>query len=163
MEPWSCLISSEGGNGGTELWITREAGLTAETNMVEENNSKAGTPDGERLAVFTALKQILSPYKDLLAARIDKPGNCYLETRTAGLNGRRLFFAGAKIKKNYVSFYLTPLYMYPEIGYRISPSLRKSMQGQSCFNLKAIDKDCFDELSRLTEAAFQKVKNEHLL
>jgi hypothetical protein len=116
-----------------------------------------------RSAIFTALRQILSAYKQDLAVKTDKPGNCYLETHTASLNGRRLFFAGAKIKKNYVSFYLTPLDMFPDLAYRISPSLSKLMQGRSCFNFTAFDQDYFDELHGLTEKAFQMIKQERLL
>ena len=114
-------------------------------------------------AVFTALRRLLKEYEDELAVKTDKPGNCYLETRSASLNGRRLFFAGAKIKKNYVSFYLTPLFMFPDLSHRISPTLRKLMQGQSCFNLTTFDQDCLDELDRLTQAGFQKLKSEALL
>jgi len=98
-----------------------------------------------------------------LAVKTDKPGNCYLETRAASMNGRRLFFAGAKIKKNYVSFYLTPLYMFPDLSDRISPTLRKLRQGQSCFNFTTVNQDCFDELNSLTQSAFQKLKAEALL
>jgi hypothetical protein len=34
------------------------------------------------------------------------------------------------------------------------------MQGHSGFNFKAVDLDGFDELTWLTETAFQKIKNE---
>lgn len=114
-------------------------------------------------AVFTALRQLLRPYEKELAVKTDKPGNCYLETRSASLNGRRLFFAAVKAKKNYVSFYLTPLYMFPDLSNRISPMLKKVMQGQSCFNFTAMDKDCFAELEGLTQAGFEKLKSEALL
>jgi len=114
-------------------------------------------------AVFAALRQILKLYENQFAVKTDKPGNCYLETRTAGLNGRRLFLAGAKVKKNYVSFYLTPLYMFPDLLNRISPVLKKLMQGQSCFNLTNMDRDCFDELYQLTQSAFQKLESEALV
>jgi hypothetical protein len=132
--------------------------------MADDRNLKpAASSRGPHDAVFAALRQILSAYKADLAVKIDRPGNCYLETRAASFNGRRLFFAGAKSKKNYVSFYLTPLYMFPDLGRRISPALRTKMQGQSCFNFTALDRDCFDELGKLTEAAFQKIKDERLL
>jgi len=114
-------------------------------------------------AVFNALRLLLKPFEDKFAVKTDKPGNCYLETRSASLNGRRLFFAAAKAKKNYVSFYLTPLYMFPELSFGISPTLKKRMQGQSCFNFTAVDQDCFDELGRLAEAGFQRFKSEALL
>jgi len=127
-------------------------------------NSGAGTAkaDGHGV-VFTALRKLLKPYEADLAIRIDKPGNCYLETRASSMNGRRMFFAGAKIKKNYVSYYLPALYMFPDLSDRISPSLRKMMQGQACFNFTVANQDWFEELSRLTQAGFQKLKSESLL
>ena len=132
--------------------------------MAVENNSAPANAALERHgAVFTALRQILKPYEDVLAVRTDKPGHCYMETRTASLNGRRLFFGGAKVKKNYVSFYLMPLYMLPDLCNRISHVLKKLMQGQSCFNFTQPDQGCFDELNQLTESAFQKLKQEALL
>jgi hypothetical protein len=128
------------------------------------NNPESSSVNQERHgAVFLALRKILKPYETQLAVKTDKPGNCYLETRAASMNGRRLFFAGAKIKKNYVSFYLTPLYMFPDLSDRISPTLRKLRQGQSCFNFTTVNQDCFDELNSLTQSAFQKLKTEALL
>ena len=128
------------------------------------NNPESSSVNKERHgAVFHALRQILKPYETQLSIKTDKPGNCYLETRAASMNGRRLFFAGAKIKKNYVSFYLTPLYMFPDLSDRISPTLRKLRQGQSCFNFTTVNQDCFDELNSLTQSAFQKLKTEALL
>src|SRR6267154_6139064 len=132
--------------------------------MAVENNGAAAAAKAEgHTAVFTVLRRLLKPYEGELAIRTDKPGNCYLETRSSSLNGRRMFFAGAKIKKNYVSFYLTPLYMFPDLSDRISPTLRKLRQGQSCFNFTTVNQDCFDELNSLTQSAFQKLKAEALL
>jgi hypothetical protein len=114
-------------------------------------------------ALFAALRKLLRPYENELSIKTDKPGNCYMETRSASLNGRRLFFAAAKVKKNYVSFYLTPLYMFPDLLHLISPRMRKLMQGQSCFNLTVADQECLNELAQLTHAGFQKLKSEALL
>lgn len=131
--------------------------------MVGEH--EAGLPGGKESlqTVFLALQQILQPYKNGLAVKHENATSCYLETRMASLNGRHLFFAGVKVKKNYVSFYLPPLYMYPDLAYRISAGLRRQMQGQSCFNFRAVNPDCFDELTKLTESAFQRITNERLL
>lgn len=130
----------------------------------EHKTEKEAHPDAQGYgAVFSVLRQLLAPYEDELVVRIDKPGHCYLETRSASLNGRRLFFAAAKIKKHYVSFYLTALYMFPDLSRRVSPELGKLMQGQSCFNFTSIDQDCFEELDRLTHAAFQRFKSQALL
>lgn len=132
--------------------------------MAVGNNSAPTSVATDRPgAVFAALRQILKPYENQFAVKTDKPGHCYFETRAASLNGRRLFFAGAKIKKNYVSFYLPPLYMFPDLSNRISPGLKKLKQGQSCFNFTKMDQDCFDELHQLTQSAFLRLKSEALL
>jgi hypothetical protein len=129
---------------------------------VETNGAAAAKAEGHS-AVFNVLRQLLKPYEGELAVRTDKPGNCYLETRSSSFNGRRMFFAGAKIKKNYVSYYLPSLYMFPDLSDRISPSLKKTMQGQACFNFTTANADWFEELRRLTQAGYQKLKSEMLL
>jgi len=129
---------------------------------VENNGAATGKIEGYS-AIFSVLRQLLRPYESELAIRTDKPGNCYLETRSSSMNGRRMFFAGAKIKKNYVSFYLPALYMFPDLSDRISPSLKKTMQGQACFNFTTANPDWFEELGRLTQAGYQKLKSEMLL
>ncbi len=120
-------------------------------------------PPTQHVGVYLALREILKPYQDDLAVKIDKPGHFSLETRSLSLNGRRLFFAAAKIKKRYVSYYLPPLYMFPELSSRISPALRKTMQGQSCFNFTAVDLDSVQELEKLTQAGFFALKSKSLL
>jgi hypothetical protein len=42
----------------------------------------------------------------------------------------------------------------------MSLALKKRMQGKSCFNFTAIDKDCFAELGRLTAAGLKKFKSK---
>jgi len=135
---------------------------------VANNRAPASTALTEsHSAVFTALRKLLQPYESQLSVKTDKPGNCYLETQSASLNGRKLLFAGAKIKKNYVSFYLPALYMFPDLLERISPALKKMMQGQSCFNFSSSNQgsfeDCFEELGRLTQSGFERLKNQSLL
>ena len=131
--------------------------------MAFENNGTATARAEGHNAVFTVLRELLKPYESTLAIRTDKPGNCYLETHTSSMNGRPMLFAGAKIKKNYVSFYLPALYMFPDLSDRISPSLKKTMQGQACFNFTTANPDWFEELGRLTQAGYQKLKSEMLL
>jgi hypothetical protein len=131
--------------------------------MAVENTGVASARVEGHNAVFTVLRQLLKPYEGELAIRTDKPGNCYLETKSSSFNGRRMFFAGAKIKKNYVSYYLPALYMFPDLANRISASLKKTMQGQACFNLTTSNPDWFEELGRLTQAGYQKLKSEMLL
>lgn len=131
--------------------------------MAFESDGTATAKAEAHNQVFAVLRQLLKPYEGELAIRTDRPGNCYLETRSTSLNGRPMFFAGAKIKKNYVSFYLPSLYMFPDLSDRISPSLKKIMQGQACFNFTTANTDWFEELRRLTQAGYQKLKSEMLL
>lgn len=122
-----------------------------------------GSTEQARSMVFNALRAVLRNYQDDFAVRADKPNHCLLETRSRSLNGRPLFFAAAKIKKNYVSYYLPALYMFPELSVRISSTLRKNMQGQSCFNFTALDQECIAELEVLTRAGFLALKSKALL
>ena len=132
--------------------------------MAIENAKTSTTARAESHgAIFAALRKLLKIYEPELAIRIDRPGNCYLETRSASLSGRRLLFAGAKVKKNYVSFYLPALYMFPDLSDKISAPLKKTMQGQSCFNLTIPNQEWFEELGKLAQAGFQKFKGESLL
>jgi hypothetical protein len=140
--------------------------LPARDVMVRLDDKKAENatlPLTQHGGVYFALREILKPYQDGLAVKTDKPGHFSLETRSLSLNGRRLFFAAAKIKKKYVSYYLPPLYMFPELSSRISPGLRKTMQGQSCFNFTAVDLECLQELEKLTQAGFFALKSKSLL
>lgn len=73
------------------------------------------------------------------------------------------FFASAVIKKNDVSYYLMPVYMYPELLNGISEELRKRMQGKSCFHFNQIDEALFRELNELTRSGYTKYKEENLI
>jgi hypothetical protein len=55
--------------------------------------------------------------------------------------------------KNYVSFHLMALYVFPEMLKSVSPALLQRMQGKSCFNFTQIDEELFAELERLTAAS----------
>jgi hypothetical protein len=69
---------------------------------------------------------------------------------------RVLFFASAEVKKNYVSFYLMPVYMFPELLKDISPELKKHMQGKSCFNFRKVEPVLFHELGELTRKSAER-------
>ena len=110
--------------------------------------------------VFEQLKNILKPYAANLTVKADTPGNYYLDGPYSEKWKKEVFFASAQIKKNYVSFYLMPVYMYPELLKGISPELKKHMQGKSCFNFKKVEPDLFEELTALTKKGAQKFKEE---
>ncbi len=111
-------------------------------------------------SVFNKLKSILEPYSSKLITKIDTPVGFSLDGAYSEKWEKELFFGAVQIKKNYVSFYLMPVYMYPDLLRNISPELKKRMQGKSCFNFKRIDKSLFDELTQLTKQGFERFINE---
>jgi len=106
--------------------------------------------------IFDTLKPVFEEYAGRLAIQVDKPGQYYLETKTAVQKGRRLQFGGVKIGKAYVSFHLMPIYMNPKLQATISPELKKRMQGKSCFNFTSVDPSHIAELKKLTKAGFDE-------
>ena len=100
--------------------------------------------------VFEQLKSILQPFASKLTLKHDTAESYFLDSPYSEKWKKELFFASAQIKKNYVSFYLMPVYMFPELLKDISPELRKRMQGKSCFNFKKVEPELFEELAALT-------------
>ena len=110
--------------------------------------------------VFEELKKILTPYARNLTVKADTPDTYYLDGPYSEKWKKEIFFGSAQIKKNYVSFYLMSVYMYPELLKGVSPELKKHMQGKSCFNFKKVEPDLFEELATLTKKGAEKFKEE---
>ncbi len=111
--------------------------------------------------VFEQLKSILQPFAPKLTNTADTKETYSLDGPYSEKWKRNLFFGSAQIKKNYVSFYLMPVYMYPDLLKNISPELKKHMQGKSCFNFKKIEPDLFKELTGLAEKSFERFIKEN--
>jgi len=105
-------------------------------------------------STFTQLKEIFAPYEDKLIVVADTRDNYSLDVNYVMKNKRRLYFGGVRRGKAYVSFHLMPVYAFPGITEKISPALKKRMQGKSCFNFTAPDEKLFNELRKLTKAGF---------
>lgn len=105
---------------------------------------------------FSALKKILQKQAKKLVVVVDQPGHYYLDTDIIMKNGKPLFFGAVQVKKNYVSYHLMPVYVFPELQDDLSPQLRKRMQGKSCFNFREPDRKLFRELDALTKIGFKK-------
>ncbi len=121
------------------------------------------TTDGELLDIVATLRRLVAPFEGSLVDDKSGPLGFAFNTRAMGPNKKPLFFAGAQARKGYVSFYLFPVYMFPDLLERISPQLRARMQGKSCFNFKEVDAPLFDELAKLTESGFERFRTENLL
>jgi hypothetical protein len=107
------------------------------------------------LTVFEKLKPILESYAADMTVVDDSEGNYYLDTTHIMDNKKPLYFGSVSIRSKYVSFYLMPVYVRPELLDDISDDLRARMQGKSCFNFKRVDDDLFAELAALTRAGHQ--------
>lgn len=108
---------------------------------------------------FESLKALLQPYADRFALLADKPEEYTLATKsapkTAPHKGKPLWFGSVRKGKAYVSYHLMPLYTSPELAGRVSPELKKRMQGKQCFNFRSVpEAELLTELEELTEAGF---------
>jgi hypothetical protein len=110
-------------------------------------------------STFSTLRRVLEPYAGEMIVQVDKPGDYQLCSRTLkDRAGRPLFVAAVQIKKNYVSFHLMPVYGDPGLLKGMSPTLRKRMQGKSCFNFITIDAAHVNELAALTKRGIDRFK-----
>jgi len=117
------------------------------------------TTELSKSQVSAELRSILAPYASQLVVTADSLGGYSLDTRHILPNRQPLFFGGVKLQKNYISFYLMPVYVFPDLLSGISEELRKRMQGKSCFNFRQLDSDLFAELSLLTRDGFERYQN----
>ena len=107
---------------------------------------------------FAALRKILAAHAKGLTVTADGPKGYSLNTPYSATWKKELFFGAVQVTKNYVSFHLFPVYMFPDLLDGISPELKARMQGKSCFNFRAPDDSLFSELAALTKAGLERVK-----
>jgi hypothetical protein len=119
------------------------------------------SPQEDFPTVFEQLRSILKSHAQNLTVKTDTAGTYYLDGPYSEKWKKELFFGSAQIKKNYVSFYLMPVYMYPELLKDVSPELKKRMQGKSCFNFKKVEPELFTELAELTRRGAEKFREEN--
>lgn len=110
--------------------------------------------------VYKHLRAILEPYDARLTVSTDTGDSYSLDGPYSEKWKKVIFFGAAQIKKNYVSFYLMPVYMFPELLKDISPALKKRMQGKSCFNFTKVEPELFEELAKLAARGIEKFKSD---
>lgn len=113
--------------------------------------------------VFAALRALLTPYEKKLLVEDGERVFSLSSKTSVDRQKNPLFFAATRLGRAYVSYYLFPVYLYPEMLEGMSPQLKKQMQGKSCFNFKKIDRELFKELDRLTKRGFERFKKEGLI
>ena len=121
-------------------------------------------PDSKEFqTTFAKLKKILQKHAKHLSVTADQPGNYSLDAGYVEKWKKKIFFGAATIKKNYVSFYLMPVYIFPDLLKGISPALKKRMQGKSCFNFTTIDDAMLAELAALTQRGVKRFEGADLI
>ncbi|MFL5777308.1 MAG: hypothetical protein ACJ761_00060 [Chloroflexota bacterium] len=106
----------------------------------------AGNDDFE--IVHDRLKAIIRDHSDGLVITKDGPAGIAVEV--PGLEGKPWgYVAGTRLGKSYVSFYLMPVYVSPEVADSLSPRLKARMQGKACFNFRKVDEALLAELDAL--------------
>ena len=108
---------------------------------------------------MVGLRAILELYEAYLVRTAASDSGYSLDTRHILPNKQPLFFGSVQLRKNYVSFYLMPVYVFSDLLNGMSDSLRKRMQGKSCFNFKQPDPALFAELAALTRAGFERYRS----
>jgi hypothetical protein len=111
-------------------------------------------------AIFEQLKQLLQPLAPPLVVEADEPQRYSLNAPPSAQHPQGLFFGAVRLGKSYVSDYLMPVYIYPDLLASMSDALRKRMQGKSCFNFTAPNTALVDELAQMTHAGFERYERE---
>jgi hypothetical protein len=114
------------------------------------------------------LRKVIDPYTRMKGMKVlkDGPEGCLVLTPPSPKyrqHPKGLWFVCTRVGKAYVSYHLMPIYMCPDLQTRISPALKKRMQGKACFNFKAPDPKLFAELAALTRAAYARWKKDGLV
>ena len=116
----------------------------------------------ESAEVFAALRKLLAAHSKGLKVTADGPKGYSLNTPYSEKWKKELYFGGVQVMKNYVSFHLFAVYMFPDLLDGISEELRRRMQGKSCFNFRAPEAALFRELAALTKTGLARMKAEKL-
>lgn len=113
--------------------------------------------------VFAGLKRNLEPYAASLTVMGDDERRYSLDAPPSASYPSGLFFGSVIINRNYVSFHLMPVYVFPDLLEDVSDPLRKRMQGKSCFNFTKLDEGLTIELAELTGRGFARYQGEGLV
>jgi hypothetical protein len=107
-------------------------------------------------AIFEQLKTMLQPLATAQLRQVDTPTLYSLDAPASQAYPKGTYFA-VKIGKNYVSYHLMAVYMFPELLENISVHLKKRMQGKACFNFSnSLDTVLLTELAELTKVGLDR-------
>ncbi len=105
--------------------------------------------------LYERFKTMLAPYAARMHVAGDGPAMYGVDMAPEGERDPSTWFAGTRLGKRYVSYYLMPIYVQPSLLDDISPELRRRMQGKSCFNFAKVDEPLLTELEALTKKSYE--------
>jgi hypothetical protein len=124
--------------------------------------SKPKAPSKSFEPVYRRLKAILDRHRKGLEVHDDHQGYA-LWTGYHEKFKKPLYFAGVRLGKSYVSYYLMGVYMAPDLEKQMPEALKKRMQGKACFNFTKVDDQLFAALDRLTATCRKRWEKEGLM
>lgn len=111
-------------------------------------------------AVFLELRRLLATHAPPLTVAADATDDFQVVAAPSAKYPAGHPFGVVRIKKNYVSYHLFPIYMFPDLLEPASDALRKRMQGKNCFNFASEDPALFEELGVLTAAGLTRYRED---
>ena len=110
--------------------------------------------------IFRRLRGILEPYARRMHVSADVEGIYGVDMAPESERNPTTWFAGVRLGKTYVSYYLMPVYVEPTLLEGVSPELKRRMQGKSCFNFRTVDEALFGELEALTRRGYESTAGD---
>ena len=104
--------------------------------------------------LFGRFRSMLEPYGKKMHVSADSAQWYGVDMAPEGARDPSTWFGATRLGKRYVSYYLMPVYVKPELLDDVSPALRKRMQGKSCFNFSKVDEPLLAELDALTRRGY---------
>ncbi len=112
--------------------------------------------------IFQNIKKILQKHSNSFTVTQDSDKGFELYTnKPVEIQGRKfpnVYFAAAKIQKNFVGFYYMPIYANPEMLKQFKPELLKCLKGKSCFHIKKDDSVLLEQIDEALERGEKSYK-----
>ncbi|CAN4277978.1 hypothetical protein LJR125_000839 [Pseudoxanthomonas sp. LjRoot125] len=117
-----------------------------------------GVGTGNSGNLFAGLRELLLPYQDDLQVVHNDPAHFYANCARPDEKGKARFFGAVKVSGRKCLFHFMPIYDFPDLLGKISPALKKRMQGKSCFNFESMDQDLVAELKGLVGQGVERYR-----
>lgn len=114
-----------------------------------------------------ALQQILMGHVPPLRLKVNKETQFEVSGAKEVMQGKQMvdgfFFASLVPKPKDVRLYYFPIYTHAKEFEHISPELRKSLKGKSCFHIKKLSPELEKEIKQMVEKGVELYKKDDLI